>query len=292
MTNSIGRSPYYSVRTGKNRLAGGFGLDDMRYVFRTLFRKFEDEGYFQEALGYQCVDAGFVSGTLGHDLEGALLLELRKRDLTPIREKIANYEEDDLFDMIEFLYDHCSKPTERHYHSYGECGWHCSSFDREPGRLEFRERINKALAAYDKGYELSAQGEILTLAADGLAGLFEAPIPAIDPQNVGARVAAAQTKFRRYRSSMDERRDAVRDLADVLEYPRPQLKDVLKKKDEVALFELANNFGIRHHNAGQQTEYDKPIWYSWMFYYYLATIHASLRLIEKGKKIVSSPTQT
>jgi hypothetical protein len=85
---------------------------------------------------------------------------------------------------------------------------------------------------------------------------------------------------------MDERRDAIRDLADVLEYLRPRLKTALTKKDEAALFEIANNFGIRHHNAEQRTDYDKPIWYSWIFYYYLATIHAAVRLIERsgGKK--------
>ena len=82
---------------------------------------------------------------------------------------------------------------------------------------------------------------------------------------------------------MDERRDAVRDLADVLEYLRPQVKAVLQKKDESALFEIANNFSIRHHNAQQQGDYDKAIWYSWMFYFYLATIHAAVRLIERGK---------
>ena len=29
--------------------------------------------------------------------------------------------------------------------------------------------------------------------------------------------------------------------------------------------------------------YDKDIWYSWAFYYYLATIHACLRLIERHR---------
>jgi hypothetical protein len=128
-----------------------------------------------------------------------------------------------------------------------------------------------------------SEGEILALADNGLEGLFEAPLPPkVDPNNVAARIEAARTKYRRYKSSMDERRDAIRDLADVLEYLRPQLKTVLTKKDEAALFDIANNFGIRHHNRQQKTDYDKVIWYSWMFYYYLATIHAALRLIERG----------
>jgi hypothetical protein len=187
-----------------------------------------------------------------------------------------------LFDVIEFLYDHCSKPLDGRYHSWSGCGWHYDTFDRESGRTEYRERINKLLALYDKGYELSSEGEILILADDGLSTLLEAPLPKVDTENITMRVNLAVTKFRRYRSSIDERRDAIRDLADVLEYLRPQLKVVLTRKDESALFEIANNFGIRHHNADQRTDYDKPIWYSWIFYYYLATIHAAIRLIDRS----------
>jgi hypothetical protein len=106
---------YYSVRRGTNALAGGFDLDTMRQLFREVFIYFEDEGYFQEHLGYQCVDAGFVAGKLGRSLEGALLLTIRKRGLTPIREQISHYTEEDLFDVIEFLFDHCSKPTDRYF---------------------------------------------------------------------------------------------------------------------------------------------------------------------------------
>jgi len=113
--------------------------------------------------------------------------------------------------------------------------------------------------------------------------LFEAPLPAADPDNIEGRIEAARRKFRRYRSSLDERRDAIRDLVDVLEYLRPQLRGVLTSKDEADLFNLANNFGIRHHNQLQKVHYDRAIWYSWLFYYYLATIHAVLRLVTKAQ---------
>lgn len=43
-------------------MAAGFDLDTMRKLFREVFIYFEDEGYFQQALGYDCVDAGFVAG--------------------------------------------------------------------------------------------------------------------------------------------------------------------------------------------------------------------------------------
>lgn len=82
----------------------------------------------------------------------------------------------------------------------------------------------------------------------------------------------------------------MRDLADVLEFLRPRVKEVLTSKDESDLFHLANNFGIRHHNDQQRTDYDRPIFYSWMFYYYLATIHAATRLIEREGSTASPDT--
>ncbi len=278
---STRKSPYYSVRTGKNPAVPKIELPRLLKLFQPLFEHFETEGYFQHALGFQCVDTCFVPGYLGQDWEGAILLELHKANLTPIRQKIQGYSEDDLFDIIEFLFDHCAKPTKRTFHSWNNCGWHCEKFNVELGKADFFERINKLLDIYSTGFELSWDGEILHKAETGLEELFEASLPAHDPENVEQRIEAARRKFRRRQASDDDRREAVRELADVLEFLRPKLKQVLDKGDESDLFNIANNFGIRHHNASQKTSYDKPIWYSWMFHYYLATLHAALRLIEK-----------
>jgi hypothetical protein len=90
-------------------------------------------------------------------------------------------------------------------------------------------------------------------------------------------VQAAVLQYRRHGATLDDRRHAVRDLADVLEYLRPNVKAFLTSSDEADLFNLANNFGIRHCNDRQKTDYDSALWLSWMFYYYLATIHVVLR---------------
>ena len=273
---------YYSQRASRGPASATLGLQDLKRIFKAQFDQLESEGYFQKYLGFQCVDAGFVPGSIGTDLEAELLLTLRKPNLWPVHSTIDDWSEDDLFDMVEFLYDHISKPTKRHFHDYSGCGWHCSEFDRDAGRLEYRQKINRLLRAYDSGFEMSEQGEILALSPTGFEPLLDAPIPHSDTENVTARVEAAIHKFRRHRSSIDDRRDAVRDLADVLEYLRPKLKEVLVSKDEQDLFNIANNFGIRHHREGQKTDYDKAIWLSWVFYFYLATIHAAVRLIEKS----------
>ena len=272
---------YYSVRTGKHPGGAKLDLPALKKLFLSIDNQFSSRDYFQEAFGYDCVDAGYVPGSLGEDVGGAILIAVRKDSLWPLRDRLSEYSEDDLFDMIEFLHDHVSKPVDGYFHSYSGCGMHYSTFNRPDGQLEYRTALNPILECYGDGYVLSEAGEILALPEEGMATLTEATLPPHDPHNVEARVQAAVLRFRRHRSSLEDRKHALRDLADVLEYLRPKVKAVLSSKDEADLFNLANNFGIRHHNAEQKTSYDTAIWYSWMFYYYLSTIHACIRLVSK-----------
>jgi len=117
----------------------------------------------------------------------------------------------------------------------------------------------------------------------GLEAFMGPDTPDYDPENVEMRLDAAILKFRRYRSSANEQRDAVRDLADVLEYMREKVRSILTTRDDKDLFEIANQFGIRHHNKNQRTDYDREIWLPWMFHFYLATIHAVLALLKKSE---------
>lgn len=271
---------YFSIRTGREPGRVTIDLELLRRLFYVTYRDFEDRYYFQEALGYTCVDAGRVPGTMGRDPEMYAFLRLRKPDLFPI-EPDKLYSENDVFDLIEFLYDHVSKPVHGWYHDYMACGWHYDKFDKKAGQEEFRQAVNEFLQDYQGGWELSENGEILAKGDPGLENLFTAPLPSSDPKNVTERVQAAIRKFRRHKSTIEDRKDAVRDLVDVLEYLRPQAKAVLHKKDESDVFMIANNFGIRHHNQLQKTDYDPAIWLSWMFYFFLATIHATVRLIDR-----------
>jgi hypothetical protein len=97
---------YYSVRTGINKEAKGFNLHNIKGFFKNKFESLENDGYFQEYFGYDCVDNGFVAGKLGNNLRDTILMALRKNNLYPFSHNLYNYEEDDLFDVIEFLYDY------------------------------------------------------------------------------------------------------------------------------------------------------------------------------------------
>lgn len=271
---------YYSVRTGKISPDQQVNFEVLKKLFSVTYNKLNADGYFQKYFGIDCQD-GYIPGELGEEIEAMMFVNLRKDNLFPIYQNLPNYTEDDFFDVIEFLHDHCSKGLNGYYHSWNNCGYHYEEFNDIEGQKHFRELLNPILREYKDGFEISESGEILILSDNGLTNLFEADIPTNDKENISNKINSAILKFRRHKSTLDDRREAIRELADVLEFLRPAIKEHLNKKDENDLFNIANNFGIRHHNKDQQTEYDKAIWYSWIFYYYLATLHAVLRMTNK-----------
>ncbi|KHF24992.1 hypothetical protein [Solemya velum gill symbiont] len=243
---------YYSQRTGSNPNLEGLPLEDTIDLFSRIFDQLRSDGYFDEAFGYWCIDADHIEGNV-KDIELEMLLGIRKKNLWPISEYASSYSEDDFLDVIEFLYHYVSKPIDGTMHSYGGCGMHWETFNKEEGKKFYREKINSVLAHYKNKFELSSKGEVLHQPEQGFEQIFTADVPSKDTNVIG-RINAATTNFRRHDSSIDDRRQAVRDLADVLEYLKPQVQELLTNKDEKDLFNIANNFGIRHHNDKQKTD--------------------------------------
>jgi hypothetical protein len=275
---------YFSIRTGiQGRLKLGRLLD----LFAAVFRDFSERCYLQSALGVHCLYSGRKPGTLGTNVPRQIYIKIHKDNIWPILDHYATYTEHDLFDILEFLHDHISKPELGSLHCQ-QNEPHYLKFDVQAGRVEFREAVNALLTDYSTGYELSPEGLILSLPDLGLADLESEELPPFDPTNVENRVRAAIVRFRRYEASHDDRREAIRALADVLEFMRPQIR-VAMPDDEAALFQIANRFGIRHHKKDQQTDYDKAVWYPWIYYYYLASIHATIRLAARRSEPPGPP---
>jgi hypothetical protein len=244
----------------------------------------ESKGFFQEEFGYECTDYGFVKGNNSHDFQTAIFLRLKRRNLYPIK---YNHTKDDLFDVIEFLYEYCSKPIEGtgRYHNWNNCGWHSFEYDKnskEFGRKEFRNEVNTILVHYENGYELSENGEILIIPENGLAKIFEAKIEN-NNSRVNDPVQLAINRFL-HRPTVSTQKEAIIHLSSALEYIREDIKKVLTQKDESDLFNIINSFGIRHNNPKQKPDYDEDIFYSWIFYHLLASYYACEKLIERSKK--------
>lgn len=197
----------------------------------------------------------------------------------------ADVTESDIFDFLEFLHDHISEPgdwgtvvtdSNFNYEDY-------RAYDSKAGQSKFRKEVNRFLCDYRDGYELAEVGEILA-SGGGLVQILQAEIVPYDEENVDSKVRDAIKKWRNRHLDLGERKAAIRELADVFEWLKKtkQLETVLSNRDESALFEIVNNFHIRHHNPKQKSNYDENIWYAWMFHFYLATYHAAIRLLLKA----------
>ncbi len=264
---------YYSARKLGRKLQG----DDLAVLVSAIYQDFSEKDYFVEAFGYFCVDADFVPGFAGQKPELFFVRKLRKNNLWPISEKIKSYTEDDIFDVIELLYDVISKPVDGTFHSYNGCGMHWESFDRAVARAEFRQEINDVLADYKDGFELGQLGEIESKGEPGLESLLQTPLPVQTDSDLRERLEEAIHLYRMRRATLVDRHNAVRMLADIFEKIRPRLDAAISNADERDLFNIANNFGIRHFNDKQKSGYDRALWLSWMFYHYVSTLHLVAR---------------
>ena len=285
---------YFSERHGRGPKGQPLPFDALKKLIVGVFDHFLARDYFQEAFGYECVDAGQVDGTLGADPEAFFLRSIMRENVYPWRAQVplggpmgdmdrteawVLWDADTTLDMVEVLHDLVSRPEKGRHHSYNDCGWHYSTFDKGWGQHEYREEMNKVLRLADPPYELNAEGLVIERTPDGFRQLLAADVPeGTDHDLITSRIDAAVNEFRARGASIDDRRHAVRDLADVLEALRADVKEHMLSADEKAIFHLANGFAIRHNNREQKGDYDRLVWLRWAFYVYLATIHAVLRL--------------
>lgn len=265
-------------------------FDSVKKLLVSSLEDFRERGYFQEAFGIECVD-GDRTGTLGSYPDAHFLRTIMREGIWPYWEhprdqwgeiEPAPWEEwdaDILFDVVEVLHDLVSRPIEGEYHAFNTCGWHYETFNRTEGQAEFRQKMNEALRLGDPPYKLDGHGQLVESAAPEFDQLLEAPVPeGTEHDLVTSKIDTAVSRFRTRGATVDDRRHAVRDLADVLEAIRDDVKEAMLTADEKALFNIANGFAIRHNNRDQRGDYDRVTWLRWAFYVYLATIHAVLRM--------------
>ena len=268
---------YYSSRNG----LGSLTLEQLYLKLQNLYLLFRDKDYLRGKAGITTTD---VPDWIKHEAAVALTFQL-----FPIADwSVPDITEDHVFDAIEFLYDRVSKPgtmvsmtTESNWQYYDYDG-----YDDEAGRSDFRKRVNSFLPDYKSGYELAIDGTIQTRSIDGLQHILNADIISYDEVNVDSKVRRAIAKWKSRHVTQADKKESIREFADVFEWLKKTkgLAAVLDGKDESALFDLANNFAIRHHDPKQKRNYDSTIWYSWIFHFYLATYHASVRLLIKKER--------
>jgi len=273
-------SKYFSETHG---LRKGTDLATLRIMTRDLFLDLQGNGDLKEWLGYYCVDEGNVQGAVanpGRDI----VLDIGRSDVWPVEPVENEWSDDAIFDFLQFIGEHVSSPVAEtgYFHSYNNCGWHNQDFRPEPARGNYVQRVNKILSRYGDGWEMKPSFEIVERAPLGMGELLKIKLPEGADPDLRSRVHAAVDKYRRRSSTGTDRKDAVRDLGDTLE-PIRKLAAKHMSSDEADLFNILNNFGIRHNNEKQKTDYD-PVWLTGLFYHYLIMIHVLTHLMERARE--------
>lgn len=286
-------TPYFSERQGRAPRSEALDFETVRRLVINVWDGLRGKAYFQEAFGYECVD-GDNFGKVGPDPDAFFLRKIRRQNIWPywhvdqntpslLRSKWAEeWDSDTLFDVVEVLHDLVSKPTKGRMHTYYDCGYHASHFDQPAGQREYRDQIDEVLGFHDPPYEFDDDGRLIERVPDEFRELMDQELPDdVDADLVAVKVEDAKRRFLARSSDLNDRKHAVRQLADALEPLRADMKDTMLPKDEDAIFKLANGFAIRHNNRSQMKSYDGEVWLRWMFYVYLATVHAVLRVRDR-----------
>jgi hypothetical protein len=267
---------YYTSRNKPHKL-----------TVQELYRKLLNAYILLRNKDYFKGKAGITKNNLPEEitLKAELALGFQAFPISKWRDNNIVVTEDHIFDVIELLCDYVSKPGEW-TEMTTDTGWNYTDYDGyddAAGQTEYLELVNSFLCDYGSGYELTGEGTILSIGSSGLQYILDADIIPYDEANVDGKVRKAILKWRNRHLDMGERRQAIRELADVFEWLKKtkKLEKVLNRKDEAAIFEIANSFAIRHHEPKQKKEYDETIWYSWIFHFYLATYHAVIRMLKK-----------
>ena len=273
---------YYSQRESDS--AGGSEAALSRRV-RLLVQEFYKDHYFAEVFGYECVDAeilGYASaGGDGNDSSPEQELEQRVGKPHLWSNKPEAWTKSDLCDFIEVFHDLAARPTTGWFHRHNGCGWHPLAFSQSTGQAVYRGRMNQLLDKSSFELRLAETGEdtgrMVRRAPDELGRLVDDTLS--EHTSTDDPVTHAVALFRDRDGGRQDRRSAVVALAGVLEERRKLLKGRLQSKDEQVLFDIANRFGLRHQNAKQYQDYGIE-YLEWIFYWYLATVHLTDRLLD------------
>lgn len=285
---SLGPSRYYSDRHPDNPDASKLPLGEVARQVRSLVDKLLKDGFFDETFGVRCpVTEEGRKPSPEHEL-GRLV---GKRYLWTADPE-EWWDDADLFDFIEVFHDLAARPTKawfcRHCHDH-----HPLKFSHESGRAIYRALVNRLLDKSSIELRIAESGEdagrMVRTTPDEMGELVNDALGAQSPDH--DEIAHAIATFRHRGGTAEQRRSAVVSLAGILEKRRQLLKDELLSGDEKALFQIANQFSLRHRDSGQRDDYD-PEFLDWIFYWYLATINLTDRLLAKrdGRRTATAIT--
>lgn len=213
--------PYWSARRGATPPV--LPLPETAERFVNLVAKLNDrQGLWTEAFGVDCPDGhGDPVEPPRHQLEDLLGRELSEGMGWPFGCRAArSWARDDLFDLMEVLYDLASWPGTWGLHDYGGCIGHPGDFSPACGRALYLHEVTKLLARSDLGVRLAEagedQGRIVQHDGEELSAAVDHALRAAPPSHLDD-VRHAVALFRQRDRDVTTMRSAIVTLAGAVE---------------------------------------------------------------------------
>ncbi|WP_299952614.1 hypothetical protein [uncultured Modestobacter sp.] len=285
---------YYSQRHRQQAEAPLLTLPDLKTGFAQLVRELEDVGYFEDAFGSQCSDArdddpareGQRRLTTALQCDAPLWPLGLYGKATGIE---SDWDEDLFFDVVEALHDHVARPRRRYWHDHHR-EFDYGDYSRRSGQAVYRWRVNELFSRSQVELHLAEHGSdtgfLVQITGDSRDELFDRALTGPDIVDQDS-VAHAVTLYRSRGATREDKRSAVLALARTLEHRRELVRTALGRKDEGALFQIANEFDLRHHNTARRGNYDE-VFLDWVFWCYLSTVDLTSRLLNQAASRASA----
>jgi len=269
------RPDYWATRNGlvpeRKRLETTSGQLAFTRAFEMQISELASAGYFPKILPTKCFDdeeaillsdvAIKLTDAIGTNVNWPLTGD----HLGPVPDPI-------LFSLIEYFHDQSQRPRTSSEHKY--CGLHFHTFNRAAGEDVYRWKLNRLLETYNIHLRMGAigaeQGRLVKHFGTPLDSLADAQIEtrATRPED---EVAEAIRGFRSRDATLALKRASLALLAGDLERRRAEVKKALLTRDEADLFQIANQFAIRHRKDDQKDDY-RAEYLDWIFWSYLSTV--------------------
>jgi len=206
-------------------------------------------------------------------------------DAWPFDFDAGAYAPEHFLTLVEVFHDLVARPRTRYWHDYDD-HYGYDLFDENAGQAVYRWKTNELLVRHEVDLELvgqpgDEQGQVVRRTPDPrqeLLAVTQQHVPDGNEDRVGQAVAL----YRSRHATPEDKRRACRELAEVLESRRKTVLARLADKDSGSLFDIANRFAIRHHRDDQMYGYD-PAFLDWIFWWYLATVELTNRLLVRSE---------
>lgn len=239
-------------------------LVDLRTFFLRIFHQEIENGCLTKLDLYVHHGMGRSSEIITSSRVFASKLEayLGLKHCLPLEQYIQSFDEVTVLSLIEFIHDFIESQTK----------------DSASARKLFRDDINAFLQHYEKPCELNQNGEIEFIGLEELSNVVdEVSKITFGDDEIDNKINSSIRKFKDSIKDPECLKDAIRDLADVFEKLRSSFKDLMPDEEQF-IFNLANNYQVRHLREGQKKSLNNRNLAEHVYYFFLLCLHTFYKL--------------